>query len=122
MFSTQLTVLFFLPFIYVASSALYDKERHTDGSSGVSANLRGRKLADWSCFDCSDRNPCDPLYEEGLFYYPRCSNITQFVQCGNATQCFIATCPSGLHWNTKKLACDYPQPTSTPSMGPTLEP
>uniref|UniRef100_A0A7S4RKU9 Circumsporozoite protein n=1 Tax=Ditylum brightwellii TaxID=49249 RepID=A0A7S4RKU9_9STRA len=121
--STQMAIFFILPFAsFVASAALLDKSNKKLGSSGVSNSLRGRKLDDWSCFDCGFQNPCDPLYTEGLFYYPRCNDLTQFVQCGNATECFIGTCASGLHWNDEKRACDYPQPTATPSAEPSLEP
>eukprot|EP00957_Ditylum_brightwellii_P006965 527406-Ditylum_brightwellii.AAC.1 len=104
-FSTQMAIFFLLPFAsYVVSAALLDKNNKKLGLSGDSNSLCGCKLDDWSCFDCTFQNPCDPLYTEGLFHYPCCNNLTQFIQCWNATKSFIETCALGLHWNEEKRA------------------
>uniref|UniRef100_A0A7S4VBI3 Circumsporozoite protein n=1 Tax=Ditylum brightwellii TaxID=49249 RepID=A0A7S4VBI3_9STRA len=120
-FSIRSTVFVFLPYAFVASSALHNINGEKS-RSGVSTNLRGRKLSNGSCFDCDNLNPCDPLHTADLFYYPHCNNLSKFIQCGNQNQCFIGTCPSGLHWNAEKRVCDYPNPTATPSMQPSLKP
>eukprot|EP00957_Ditylum_brightwellii_P186958 14238192-Ditylum_brightwellii.AAC.1 len=82
--SLQVAAFVFLQSKYVVSSA--SRDRHTNqnehGSYDILANLRGRELG--SCFDCSDKNPCAPsLSTPDVYYYPRCGNVTSFVQCGN---------------------------------------
>mmetsp|Transcript_8069 Transcript_8069/g.11492 ORF Transcript_8069/g.11492 Transcript_8069/m.11492 type:complete len:188 (+) Transcript_8069:264-827(+) len=121
--SLQVAAFVFLQSKYVVSSA--SRDRHTNqnehGSYDILANLRGRELG--SCFDCSDKNPCAPsLFTSDVYYYPRCGNVTSFVQCGNEGECHIQTCPSGLHWDADALVCSFPQPTHAPSVAPSSSP
>jgi len=114
--------VFFQP-KYVVLSASRDSNQNVYSLSGIRTNLRGRELGDSSCFDCSDKNPCGPpLFTNDVYYYPRCGDVTTFVQCGNTGECHIQSCPGGQHWDPDILVCGLAQPTHAPSAAPSASP
>uniref|UniRef100_A0A7S2IGA4 Chitin-binding type-2 domain-containing protein n=1 Tax=Helicotheca tamesis TaxID=374047 RepID=A0A7S2IGA4_9STRA len=71
------------------------------------------KNGEMNCYNCGNKNPCDPLLTEGLFYYPRCNKPAKFVQCSDDGGCDVRPCPDGLVWDQSILTCVREVDTST---------
>jgi len=50
-------------------------------------------------------NPCTPQQLGGAHYYFAHPDPTKFIQCDNAGEAFVVSCPSGLVWNQYYEVC-----------------
>nr|KAG5698937.1 hypothetical protein BaRGS_024858 [Batillaria attramentaria] len=50
-------------------------------------------------------NPCTPRQLAGNHHYFAHPDPTRFIQCDNAGQAFVVSCPSGLVWNQYSETC-----------------
>ncbi|KAK7486065.1 hypothetical protein BaRGS_00022674 [Batillaria attramentaria] len=50
-------------------------------------------------------NPCTPQQLSGNHHYFAHPDPTRFIQCDNAGQAFVVSCPSGLVWNQYSETC-----------------
>jgi len=55
-------------------------------------------------FNCNNNSPCDPLAEDGVYYYPHRKDY-KFIQCSDFGQCFTLRCPEGLVWDEDEESC-----------------
>jgi hypothetical protein len=61
-----------------------------------------------ACFPQQFTNPCTPQQLAGNHYYFAHPDPTKFIQCDNAGQAFVVSCPSGLVWNQYYETCGSP--------------